>query len=185
MWEVGLPPSPVEFSSLRHSHKLSRSWLLGTRPRSCRSLSCQPRLVYLQFREGFPSPNLCCSVCPTLFPMCLYYSYYLLLSFSFFPRWRSVCPGGYVALVQGCLWEYRSTAKLALFASSQAVSVRATGGLGALMVSLYNVRWRCSAPAGGVEGSKFCFFLVVLPARCVSMSLQDFTIGGMLSASSL
>jgi hypothetical protein len=23
MWEVGLPPSPVEFSSLRHSHKLS------------------------------------------------------------------------------------------------------------------------------------------------------------------
>jgi hypothetical protein len=28
-WEVGLPPSPVEFSSLHYSHKLSRSWLLG------------------------------------------------------------------------------------------------------------------------------------------------------------
>jgi hypothetical protein len=26
---VGLPASPVEFSSLHHSHKLSRSWLLG------------------------------------------------------------------------------------------------------------------------------------------------------------
>jgi hypothetical protein len=34
MWEMGLPRSPVEFSSLCHSHKLSRSWLLGTRCRS-------------------------------------------------------------------------------------------------------------------------------------------------------
>jgi hypothetical protein len=30
-WEVGLSPSPVEFSSLRHSHKRSRSWLMGAR----------------------------------------------------------------------------------------------------------------------------------------------------------
>jgi hypothetical protein len=52
------------------------------------------RLVYLQSRVGFPSPNLQRSVCPTLFPMCLYCSYCLLVSFSFFPRWRSVCPGG-------------------------------------------------------------------------------------------
>jgi hypothetical protein len=56
MWEVGLPPSPVEFSSLRHSHKLSHSWLLGVRPHSRRSHLGQARLVYLQFREGFPSP---------------------------------------------------------------------------------------------------------------------------------
>jgi hypothetical protein len=35
---------------------------------------------------------------PTLFPVCLYCSYCLLLSFSFFPGWRSVCPGGYAAL---------------------------------------------------------------------------------------
>jgi hypothetical protein len=27
---------------------------------------------------------------------------------------------------------------------------------------------RCSALAGGVEGSKFCLFSVVLPATCVS-----------------
>jgi hypothetical protein len=33
------PPSPVEFSSLRHSHKLSHSWLLGTSPGSRQSLS--------------------------------------------------------------------------------------------------------------------------------------------------
>jgi hypothetical protein len=43
------------------------------------------RVVYLQSREGFPSPNLWHSVCPTLFPKCLYCSYYLLVSFSFFP----------------------------------------------------------------------------------------------------
>jgi hypothetical protein len=65
------------------------------------------QLVYLQFREGFPSPNLWCSVSPTLFPACLYCSYCLLLSFSFFPGWRSFCPGGYADLAQGCLWEYR------------------------------------------------------------------------------
>jgi hypothetical protein len=42
-------------------------------------------LVYLQSQEGFLSPNLQHSVRPTLFPMCLYCSYCLLLSFSFFP----------------------------------------------------------------------------------------------------
>jgi hypothetical protein len=43
------------------------------------------QVVYLQFPEGFPSPNLWRSVRPTLFPMCLYCSYCLLLSFSYFP----------------------------------------------------------------------------------------------------
>jgi hypothetical protein len=126
------------------------------------------RLVYLQFREGFPSPNLRCSVHPTLFPMCLYCSYCLLVSFSFFPRWRSVCPGGYAALAQGCLWEYCGTTKLTLFASSQAVWAWATGGPGALLVSPFNMKWRFSVLAGGVKGSKFCLFLVILPAKCVS-----------------
>jgi hypothetical protein len=39
---------------------------------------------------------------------------------------------------------------------------------GALLVSPFNVKWRFSAQAGGVEGSKFCLFSVALPARCVS-----------------
>jgi hypothetical protein len=43
-----------------------------------------------------------------------------------------------------------------------------TGGLGALLVSLFNMKWRFSAPAGDVEGSKFCLFSVILPAKCVS-----------------
>jgi hypothetical protein len=85
------------------------------------ALSGQAQLVYSQFLEGFPYPPLQCLGCPTLFATCLYCSYCLLLSFSFFPGWRSVCPWGYAALAQSCLWEYRSTAKLTLFVSSQAV----------------------------------------------------------------
>jgi hypothetical protein len=65
------------------------------------------QLVYLQSRNGFPSPNLRRLVHSTLFPGCLICSYCLLLSFSFFPGWKSVCPGGYAALAQACLWEYR------------------------------------------------------------------------------
>jgi hypothetical protein len=46
--------------------------------------------------------------------------------------------------------------------------VPVTGSLEALLVSPFNVRWRFSAPAGGVEGSKFCLFSVIMPAKCVS-----------------
>jgi hypothetical protein len=84
------------------------------------------QLVYLQSQEGFPSPNLQGSVHPTLFPTCLYCSYCLLVIFSFFPGWRSVCPGDCVALAQGCLWEYCGTAKLTLSTSSQTIWARET-----------------------------------------------------------
>jgi hypothetical protein len=124
-------------------------------------------LVYLQSWEGFPSPNLWCSVLPTLFPVCLYCSYCLLVSFSFFPGWRSVCPGCYAALAQAYLWEYHNTAKLTWSASSQAIWVWASSGPGTLLVSPFNVKWRFSVPAGGVEGSKFCLFSVITPAKCV------------------
>jgi hypothetical protein len=40
--------------------------------------------------------------------------------------------------------------------------------MGALLVSPFNVEWGCYAQAGGVEGSEFCLFLVVFPARCIS-----------------
>jgi hypothetical protein len=157
----------VEFSSLRHSHQLSCSWLLGT-PLLQPEPLLPTWLVYLQSREGFPFRNLQHSGLPTLFPTCLYCSYCLLLSFSFFPGWRLVCPGGYAALAQAYLWEYRDTAKLTWSASSQAVWALATGGPGALLVSPFNVKWRFSVPAGGVEGSKLCLFSVIMPAKCVS-----------------
>jgi hypothetical protein len=52
--------------------------------------------------------------------------------------------------------------------SSQAIWALVSGsGTGTLLVSLFNVKWRCSAQAGGVEESKFCL-LVVFPVRCVS-----------------
>jgi hypothetical protein len=92
----------------------------------------------------------------------------LITQFLFFPGWRSVCPGGYAALAQACLWGYRGTVKLTWSASSQAVWAPATGSLGALLVSPFNMTWRFSAPAGGVEGSKFCLFSVIMPAKCVS-----------------
>jgi hypothetical protein len=168
MWEVGLPSSAVEFSSLCHSHKLSRNRLLGMHPHSRWSLSGLSNLFIYSPWKDFPSPTLQCSVHPTLFPACLCCSYCLLLSFSFFLRWWSVCPGSYADLAQGCLWEYCRTAKLTLSASSQAVWAWVTGGPGALLISPLNMKWRCSALAGGVEGSKFCLFSVILPARCVS-----------------
>jgi hypothetical protein len=40
---------------------------------------------------------------------------------------------------------------------------------GALLVSPFNMKWRFSTLAGDVEGSKFCLFLVILPAKCVSI----------------
>jgi hypothetical protein len=74
----------------------------------------------------------------------------LISQFLFFPGWRSVCPGGYAALAQACLWEYHGTVKLTLSTSSQAVWMQVTGSLGALLVSLFNMKWRVSALARGV-----------------------------------
>jgi hypothetical protein len=42
------------------------------------------------------------------------------------------------------------------------------GGVEALLVSLFNVKWRCYVQAGGVEESKFCLFLVVFSVRYIS-----------------
>jgi hypothetical protein len=42
------------------------------------------------------------------------------------------------------------------------------GGAGALLVSPFNMKWRCYVQAGVVEESKFCLFLVVFPVRCIS-----------------
>jgi hypothetical protein len=99
-------------------------------------------LVIYSSRKNSLPPIFGAQCAPPSFP-CLYCSYCLLLSFSFFPGWRLVCPGGYAALAQGCLWDYHGTAKLTLSASSQAIWARATGGPGALLVSPFNMKWRC------------------------------------------
>jgi hypothetical protein len=51
---------------------------------------------------------------------------------------------------------------------SQAGKELASSGVGALLVSLFNVAWGCYALAGGVEMSEFYLFVVVFPARCIS-----------------
>jgi hypothetical protein len=89
------------------------------------------QLVHLQFREGFPSPNLQCSVHPTLFPACLYCSYCLLVSFSFFPGVevglsRGLCCSG-PGLSVGVLW-YRETHLVRVFPSHLGVGVWRPGG---------------------------------------------------------
>jgi hypothetical protein len=53
-----------------------------------------------------PSPTLRSSGHSTLFATCLFY-YSVWVFFSFFPGWRSICPGGYADLSKCCLWEYR------------------------------------------------------------------------------
>jgi hypothetical protein len=40
--------------------------------------------------------------------------------------------------------------------------------VGALLLSPFNVKWRCFAWAEGLEESKFCLFSVVFPVRCIS-----------------
>jgi hypothetical protein len=54
-----------------------------------------------------------------------------------------------------------------------------------LLVSLFNVAGGCYAWAGGVEVSEFCLLLVIFPANVSPASLQEFTLGSTLSASTL
>jgi hypothetical protein len=138
----------------------------GRAPRSCQRLSGLPSLfIYSPGKDSLPPIFSALSAPPSfqcvLIVLIGYYSVSL-----FFPGWRSVCPGGYAALAQACLWENRSTTKLTWSASSQWVP--ATGGPGTLLVSSLNVKWRFSALAGGVEESKLCLFSVIMPAKCVS-----------------
>jgi hypothetical protein len=78
-WEVGLPPSPVEFSSHHCFYKLSCSWLLGMCSHSC--------LLRLACCEGFPllplfgTQSTLPSLLRVFFVVIAYYSVF----FSFFP----------------------------------------------------------------------------------------------------
>jgi hypothetical protein len=103
-WKVGLFPSPVEFSSLSHFYKLSCSWLLDV---CCHSCLLRPSLfIYSSVRDSPPLLFGAQSAPPSLLHVFIVLSAYYSVSL-FFPGWGSVCPGGYVDLPQGCLWEYR------------------------------------------------------------------------------
>jgi hypothetical protein len=76
--------------------------LLGRGCHSCLLwLAC---LLTVRVKEC-PSPIHWSSGCPALFAICLFFSCLFIIQFgfffSFFPGWRSVCPGGYGDLFQG------------------------------------------------------------------------------------
>jgi hypothetical protein len=77
-WEVGLPPSPMEFSFHRHFYKLSCSWFLGM---------CRSCLFQVACCEGFPlSPSLLLRVpCPLCYMSFLLLLLIIQFFFSFFP----------------------------------------------------------------------------------------------------
>jgi hypothetical protein len=160
LWEVGLPPLLWSFppTATFTSFPPPGCWVCATAP----ALSSQ--LV-----RDFPSSPLQFSGCPAVFATCLFYCYCLLFRFSFLSGWGSVCPGGYADLAQGCLWEYHVPLSSPCGPHLPKPSGRGRlAGLGALLVSPFNVKWRCYVQAGGVEGSKFCLFWVVFPVRCIS-----------------
>jgi hypothetical protein len=165
-----LPCSPVEPSSqqsLLQAFLLQGCWAGAAIP------ALSSRLVYLQFHEGFPSPRFSAQgALPSLLPGFLLLLFIIqLVFFCFFPGWGSVCPGGYVDLAQGCLWEYCMTLSSPGGLLLSSWWELASGGVGALLVSPFTMEWRCYAWAGGVEGSEeleFYLFLVVFPARCTS-----------------
>jgi hypothetical protein len=131
---------------------------------------CRCSCLLQPAREGFPLPH--CLLFRASRPLCFVsFCYFLLFSFSFFPGWGSVCPGGYADLAQRRLWEYCVLVSLPCGPRLPKLS-----RCWRLAVALelepswfpFNVKWRCYAWAGGVEESKFCFFWVVFPVRCIS-----------------
>jgi hypothetical protein len=144
-------------------------------------------LTYSSVRD-FPSlplalrgPHLLC-----------YVSFLLLLLiiqfFSlFFPGWGLVYPGGYVDLAQGCLCEYRVP-----LSSPCGLHLPEPSGCWRLAVAwepswFLRLMWSVDAMHGlGVWRSQSFAFSQWFFLYGVSLaSLQDFTLGGTLSASSL
>jgi hypothetical protein len=159
----GLPPSPVVFSSLYHSHKLFRSWLLGVCPCSC-PFWPGPACLFTVL-GGIPLPTLGAQGTP---PSCVFIvliAYYSVSLFSLGGGWsvhgalliwpRIVCGSTAYCLAH----------LVHVFRSHLGAGVWRPGGPPGFSVQheveILCAGWRC----GGV---KFCLFSVALPARCVS-----------------
>jgi hypothetical protein len=182
---VGLPPSPVKFSSLHHSHKLSRSWFLGTNPCSCRRLSSPPGLfIYSSGKDPFPQSSAL-SVPPPSF-LCVFIVLIAYYSVSLFS------PGGGRS-AQGAmrLWPRVVCGSTTVPLSSPCPCLPKPYGCGCLAArgpsSFLRLIW---------SGDSLCWLEVWRGQSFASsqwfwlpgvspVSLQDFTIRGMLSASSL
>jgi hypothetical protein len=104
-------------------------------------------------------------------PLC-YMSFFLVAYsvFFFFPWVGVSLSKGYIDLAQGCLWEYCMplSSPGGLHLPKMSVWELTSGGMGALLVSPFDVKWECYVWAGCVEESKFCLFSVVFLVRCIS-----------------
>jgi hypothetical protein len=92
---------------------------------------------------------------------------FLITQFLFFPQVEVGLSRGLCCSGPGLSVGVPHTAKLTWSVSSQAIWAPVTGSPRAFLVSPFNMKWRFSAPAGGVEGSKLCLFSVIMPAKCV------------------
>jgi hypothetical protein len=135
-------------------------------PRSRQSLSGPPSLFTVLGRSPFRQSSALSAPHPL---SRMFYLFLLLITqFLFFPLVevclsRGLCcsgPGLSVGVPRYC------EAHLVHVFPSHLGAV--TGGSGAFLVSPFNVKWRFSALAGGVEGSKLWLFSVIMPANCVS-----------------
>jgi hypothetical protein len=131
-----------------------------------KDLSWNLYLYLLSPKDSLP-PIFSAQCTPHSFPR-VFIALMLITQFLFFPRVEVGLSRGLCCSGPGFSVGVPRTAKLTWSASSQAVWAQATGGQGALLVSPFNVKWRFSALAGSVEGSKLCLFSVIMPAKCVS-----------------
>jgi hypothetical protein len=183
-WEVGLPSSPVEFSSLHHSHKLSHSWLLGARHRSHQSLSSLPGLfIYSPGKDSLP-PIFSVQGAPPSF-LCVFIVLITYYSVSLFS------PGGGQS-VQGAmlLWPRLVCGSTMVPWSSPGPCPPKPSGRGRL-VALGPSWFLCLMWSGDIllwlevwRGQSYASSQWLCLQMCLQ-HLQDFTIGGLLSASSL
>jgi hypothetical protein len=92
----------------------------------------------------------------------------LIIQFLFFALGGGQCVQGAMLLWPGLsvgVPQYHKAHLVHVFLSSLGMG---NWQAGALLVSPFNMKWRFSVPAGGVEGSKFCPFLVILLAKWFS-----------------
>jgi hypothetical protein len=140
-WEVGLPPSPVEFSSHCRFYKLSRSWLLGVCRRSC---LLQPGLfIYSSVRDFSSTPFGAQGAPPSLLCVFIvliaYYSVSLFFSLGggrFVQGAMLIWPRVVCGSTVYCL----AHVVVHVFPSHLGAGVWWPGGL---LVSPFNMKWRC------------------------------------------
>jgi hypothetical protein len=182
-WEVVFPPLPWSFPP----SPLSQVFLLlvaGGAPPPPPSLACPGLFIYSCVRNSPPLLFRAQGAPPSLLHVFIVLIVYYSVS-AFFLGGGSVCPEGYADMAQGCLWEYHLQLSSPCPVPFQAVWALVSGGPRGPPGFSLQCEVGSSAQAGGVEGSSFAscrwpWLQGVSPA-----SLQDFTLGGTLSASSL